>query len=68
MGIGISVFFIAAGAICYWAVTGDVSGVDLNVVGVVLMVVGAIGLVWSLVVSTAMPWRRPATRETVVER
>ena len=68
MGIGISVFFIAAGAIVYWAVTGDVSGVDLNMVGIVLMVAGLIGLVWSLIVSSAMPWRRPAGERTVVER
>ena len=58
MGIGISVFLLAVGAVLYWAVTGDVQGVDLDVVGIVLMVVGAIGMLWTLMVSSAMPWRR----------
>lgn len=61
MGIGVSVFLIAAGAVLYWAVTGNVQGVDLDAVGVVLMVVGVIGLVWSLIVSSAVPWRRETT-------
>lgn len=58
MGIGVSVFLLAAGAILYWAVTGDVQGVDLDVVGVILMIVGAIGLLWALIASNAAPWRR----------
>ena len=58
MGIGISVLLIAAGAVLYWAVTGDVQGVELDVVGVILMIVGAIGLLWALLASSAMPWRR----------
>ncbi len=58
MGIGISIFLLAAGAVLYWAVTGDVQGVNLDVVGIILMVAGAIGLLWSLIASSAMPWRR----------
>ncbi len=58
MGIGISVFLLAAGAVLYWAVTGDLGGVNLDMVGIILMVVGALGLVWALVVSSAAPWRR----------
>ncbi|MDQ4100234.1 MAG: DUF6458 family protein [Chloroflexota bacterium] len=58
MGIGISVFLLAVGAILYWAVTGDIQGVDLDIVGIVLMVAGGIGLLWALVVSSSMPWRR----------
>lgn len=61
MGIGVSVFLVAVGAVLYWAVTGDVQGLDLDAVGVVLMVVGVIGLVWSLLVSSTMPWRRETT-------
>jgi hypothetical protein len=49
MGIGLSLVFIAAGAILTWAVSVQTSGVDLNAVGVILMVVGALGLVLSLV-------------------
>ena len=49
MGISVSLLFIAAGAILKWAVTATTSGVNLGTVGVVLMVVGAAGLVLSLV-------------------
>jgi hypothetical protein len=48
MGIGVSLILIAAGAILTWAVNATVSGVDINAVGVILMVVGAIGLFLSL--------------------
>jgi hypothetical protein len=49
MGISTSLVLIAAGAILKWAVTASVSGLDLQTVGVVLMVVGAVGLVLSLI-------------------
>ena len=42
MGLGTSIFLIAVGAILKYAVTADVSGVDVNTVGVILMVVGVI--------------------------
>ena len=58
MGMGVSVFLVAAGAVLYWGVTDDFSAVDLNVVGVILMVVGALGLLWALLASAASPWRR----------
>jgi hypothetical protein len=48
MGVGVSLILVAAGAILTWAVNATVSGVDINTVGVILMVVGAIGLVLSL--------------------
>ncbi len=57
MGIGISMLVIAIGAVLSFAVTAQVSGVDLNVVGVVLMVVGTIGLVWALVTATSFARR-----------
>ena len=40
MGVGVSLLLIAAGAILTWAVSAEVSGIDLNTVGVILMVVG----------------------------
>ena len=49
MGIGLSLILIAAGAILTWAVTAEASGIDLNTVGVILMVVGVVGAVLSLV-------------------
>lgn len=48
MGIGVSLFFIAVGAILAWAVNTTVTGVDINTVGAILMVVGVIGLLLSL--------------------
>ena len=48
MGIGVSLILIAVGAILKWAVTATVSGVNLQTIGVILMIVGAIGLVLSL--------------------
>jgi len=44
MGIGVSIFLIALGAILAFAVNFDVSGLDINVVGYILMLVGALGL------------------------
>lgn len=50
MGIGVSIFLIAIGAILAFAVEFPVDGLDLNVVGYILMVVGIIGLIMTLVV------------------
>jgi hypothetical protein len=49
MRIGLSLILLAAGAILTWAVTATVSGVNIHVVGVILMIVGAIGLILSLI-------------------
>ncbi len=49
MRIGASLFLIALGAILKWAVTGHVSGLDLDALGTILLVVGAIGLLLSVV-------------------
>ena len=49
MGIGISIVLAAVGAILIWGTTASVSGVDLTMIGVILLVVGAIGALLSLV-------------------
>ena len=49
MGISLSLLLIAAGAILTWAVSAEASGIDIQVVGVILMVVGIVGLVLSFV-------------------
>jgi len=49
MGISLSILLVAVGAILTWAVSVEVSGVDLTAVGVILMVVGILGLLVSLV-------------------
>jgi membrane-bound ClpP family serine protease len=46
--IGASLFLIAVGAILKFAVTWTLVGIDLHVAGVVLMVVGALGLLLGL--------------------
>lgn len=64
MGIGVSLVLIAAGAILRWAVAAHVDGVALGTIGVILMVVGAAGLVLSLVFWGPWP-RRQVRREQV---
>lgn len=49
MGTAVSLLMIAAGAIMVWAVTATVSGISIHTVGVILMVIGAVGLVLSIV-------------------
>jgi hypothetical protein len=78
MGFGVSLVLIAVGAILTWAVTADLEGVDINVVGVILMVVGLVGFLLSLMFWSS--WggpgyfrrreyaeARPARREVVEE-
>ncbi len=63
MSLGASLFLLAAGAILTFAVEAEVSGIDVNVVGIILMVIGAIGLLFSLVY---MSRSRAASSRTVV--
>jgi len=50
MGIGVSIFLIALGAILAFAVDVSTSGLDLNMIGVILMIVGVIGLAVTMLV------------------
>ena len=50
MGIGTSIFLLAAGAILRYAVDFQVTGVEIQTVGLILMIVGILGLVISLAV------------------
>lgn len=65
MGIGASVFLIAVGAILAFAVNTTFSGISIHTVGWILMVVGAIGLLTSLLVFGP---RRRASRVVEEER
>ena len=61
MSLGASLLLIAVGAILALAVTGEVSGVDVEIVGWILMGVGAFGLVLSLLfLPSRRRWRREA--------
>ena len=48
MGIGVSLFLIAVGAILDFAVNVHTRGFNLNTMGVILMIVGGLGLLLSL--------------------
>ena len=48
MGISVSILLIAVGAILTWGVTADAEGLNVNNIGVILMIVGLLGLVLSL--------------------
>jgi hypothetical protein len=64
MGIGVGIFLIAVGAILTFAVDATVAGLNLDVVGWVLMLAGAVGLVLFFYV-----WnRRRAPRVVMAER
>jgi hypothetical protein len=68
MSIGASIFLIAVGAILKFAVTVEnPEGFDLNAIGVILMIAGAIGLfvslLWARRTAPLDSWGR---RETVV--
>jgi hypothetical protein len=60
MTIGASIFLAAVGAILRYAVADNVADVDLRMVGLILMIAGAVGLVAGLIVSASR-------RRTVVE-
>lgn len=61
MGIGVSIFLIALGAILTFAVTAEANGLDVQVVGVILMCVGIAGLLLSLIFWESF-WGRPGYR------
>ena len=64
MGIGAGVFLIAVGAILTFALDVSVSGIDLKVVGVILMLAGLIGIAVDLAVFAP---RRRSVRDTAVD-
>jgi hypothetical protein len=50
MTSGISLFLIAVGAILYFAVNASVQGLEVDTVGLILMIIGAVGFLWSILV------------------
>ncbi len=49
-GMVLSAIAAAAGAIMYWAITYQGTGFRLSTIGVILMIVGAVGFVTSAIV------------------
>ena len=71
MTSGISLFLIAVGAILYFAVNASVSGLEIDTVGIILMIVGGIGFLWSLFVLYGARGRTdvaPGEQEIIRER
>jgi hypothetical protein len=56
MGVSLSLLLAAAGAVLIWAVDATVSGVNINAVGWILLIVGLVGLVLSLVFWESWGW------------
>ena len=61
-GIGGALALIAAGAILRYATTWELSGVDLRLVGLILMVVGVLMLVLTFVLAWGSGPRPPGAR------
>ena len=71
MTLGTSLFLLAVGAILRYAVSDSIEGVDLAVIGLILMIVGVVGLViglWQTGRWTRRTAVEPVPAERVVER
>lgn len=58
MTIGASIFLIAVGAILRYAVTTTVAGIDIQTVGLILMIAGIVGLLIGLFILATERGRR----------
>jgi hypothetical protein len=68
MGVGLSLLMIAAGAVLNFAVTvHNTNGVNWHTIGVILMAVGAIGLIMSLLFWSSWGGVRRGRRDTYIE-
>jgi hypothetical protein len=67
VSIGFSAFLVLAGAILRFAVTWSPNHVDLQVVGVILMIGGAVGLIAAVAVMT-MKRRNQRSAEVFEQR
>ena len=68
MGIGVSIVLVAIGAVLAFALEFDVAGLDIAVVGWILMLVGVIGGALSLAVFAPASRRQTVVHETAVPR
>jgi Domain of unknown function (DUF6458) len=59
MSVGIGVFLMVLGAILAFAVETDVPGVNVNALGVILLLIGLVAVGYSLLFwSSLTPWGR----------
>ncbi len=68
MGIGTSVFLLAVGAVLAFAVNATVQGLDIVMVGWILMAVGALGILLSVAFWDSWGGFGGTRRTTIVER
>jgi hypothetical protein len=68
MALGTSLFLIAVGAILRYAVSDSVPGIDLPVIGLILIIVGIVGMLISLFTMTLWDRDRRRGGEVVEER
>ena len=66
MGLGASLFLIAVGLILWLAVEYQAQGIDINMVGLILVIVGVVGLLLSLLFWSSWGGVGAFRRETVV--
>jgi hypothetical protein len=69
MSIGVGIFLTVLGAILAFAIETDVPGINVNTLGVILMVTGAVVILYSLLFwSSLTPWgrRRVVARRRMV--
>jgi hypothetical protein len=68
MGIGVSLILIAVGAVITFAIhVSSGSSFNLHTIGVILLVVGAIGIVLSLIFWSSWGGFGGTRRETIIE-
>ena len=68
MGIGVSIFLIAVGAILRFAVDVTTEGLDIHMVGNILMIVGVVGALFSMIFWSTWGGWGSARDDVVVER
>jgi hypothetical protein len=67
-GIGGSLVLAALGAILYWAVSADAEGFDINLIGLILMIAGGVGLVLTLIMTAGESGDNRERDVTIIER
>jgi hypothetical protein len=67
MGIGVSLLLIAVGAVLAFAVHVSGSGFNIHTIGIILLVVGAIGALLSMIFWSSWGGVGGTRRETIVE-
>ena len=67
MGLGVGLLLIAVGAILIWGLQSDVAGISEDAIGVILIVIGALGLILSMMFWSSWGGVGGRRRSTYVE-